>query len=113
MKLQVLLLAFAVFIASVHCQAQAQLGQSHKSPVIKGQVLLSRQQGRSCNCSGRRNGLELNCPCELHRQHRVLSQKQWALCQKKLIQTYKKCQQMIFGEKRKEKKGNKGISNPI
>ncbi|XP_056125956.1 uncharacterized protein zgc:158701 [Rhinichthys klamathensis goyatoka] len=59
MKFQVLLLAFALVIATnIHCQAQPQLRDSDKSPEV------SRRQVRTCNCSGRRFE---NCPCELKR----------------------------------------------
>ncbi|KAF4103335.1 uncharacterized protein zgc:158701 [Onychostoma macrolepis] len=110
MNFQLLLLVFAVVIATnIHCQAQPPLGNSNKSPAVKGQVI-SRQQGKTCNCTGRRNALEQNnCPCELQRQYRILSKEQKALCLKKGISTFKKCQQLIGGN-RKEKKG---FSMPI
>ncbi|KAK9960771.1 hypothetical protein ABG768_008606 [Culter alburnus] len=112
MKFQVLLLAFVVVIVTnIHCQVQPQLEDSDKSPVDKGHVM-SKRQVRTCNCGGRRNALEQNCPCELQRQYKILSKEQRAFCQKKGIGTYKKCQQMIGGN-RKEKKGNKGFSMPI
>ncbi|KTG02660.1 hypothetical protein cypCar_00022265 [Cyprinus carpio] len=72
--------------------------------------VISRQQGKTCNCIGRRNALEQNyCPCELQRQYRMLSKEQKDVCLKKRISTFKKCQQLTGGN-RKEKKG---ISMPI
>ncbi|XP_059423658.1 uncharacterized protein zgc:158701 [Carassius carassius] len=109
MNFQVPLLVFAVVITtSINCQEQPQVGESNKSPVVKGQVI-SRHQGKTCNCIGKRNALEQNCPCGLQRQNRILSNDKKAWCQKKGISTFKKCQQLI-GENRKEKKG---ISMPI
>ncbi|XP_077075468.1 uncharacterized protein LOC143728367 [Siphateles boraxobius] len=126
MKFQVLLLAFALVIATnIHCQAQLQLRDSDESPEVKGHVM-SRRQVRSCNCSGRRTALDQNCPCELQR-HRFLSkEKLKAFCQKKgsatssarsgavltALVTSKKCQQLTGGL-RKQKKANNGISMPI
>uniref|UniRef100_A0A671T0F6 Platelet-activating factor acetylhydrolase IB subunit alpha1 n=1 Tax=Sinocyclocheilus anshuiensis TaxID=1608454 RepID=A0A671T0F6_9TELE len=106
----VLLLVFAVVTATnINCQAQPQPGDSNKSPVVKGHVI-SRQQGKTCSCVGRRNALEQNyCPCELQRQYRILSKEQKALCLKKRISTFKKCQQLIGGNR----KAKKGISMPI
>ncbi|KTF95749.1 hypothetical protein cypCar_00039330 [Cyprinus carpio] len=107
MNFQVLLLVFAVVIATnIHCQAQPRLGDSDKSPVDK-----SKQQGKTCNCTGRQNALEQNnCPCES--QYRILSKEravnERALCQKKGILT-KKCQHM----NRSNRKEKKGISMPI
>ncbi|CAM4699544.1 hypothetical protein PO909_009229 [Leuciscus waleckii] len=106
MKFQMLLLAFALVIATnIHCQAQPQLRDSDKSPEVKGHVM-SRRQVRTCNCSGRRISVEQNCPCA----QRLLSKEQRALCQKKGIASFKKCQQLNGGI-RKQKKGN--ISMPI
>ncbi|XP_077065975.1 uncharacterized protein LOC143720296 [Siphateles boraxobius] len=112
MKFQVLLLAFALVIATnIHCQAKLQLRDSDESPEVKGHVM-SRRQVRTCNCSGRRTALDQNCPCELQR-HRFLSkEKLKAFCQKKGSATSKKCQQLTGGL-RKQKKANNGISMPI
>ncbi|KAG1947811.1 uncharacterized protein zgc:158701 [Pimephales promelas] len=102
MKFQVLLLAFALVIATnIYCQAQPQRRDSDKSPEV------SRRQVRTCNCSGRRFE---NCPCELQRQYRVLKE-QKAFCQKKGSATSKICQRLTGGI-RKQKKGNIG-SMPI
>ncbi|XP_067305053.1 uncharacterized protein zgc:158701 [Pseudorasbora parva] len=111
MKVQVILLAFAVVVATnIHCQVQSQLTDADTSPVFKGHVM-SRQVWK-CNCNGRRISLEQNCPCELQRQNRMLSKEQRAVCQKKGIVTYKKCQQLTGGN-RKEKNVRKVYSMPI
>ncbi|XP_043117035.1 uncharacterized protein zgc:158701 [Puntigrus tetrazona] len=109
MNFQVLLLVCAVVIATnIHCQAQPQLGDSNKSPVVKGHII-SVQQGKKCNCIGRRNALEQNyCPCEQQRQYKLLSKEQTFACLKKGISTFKKCQQFTGGNKKK-----KVISTPF
>ncbi|KAK2903191.1 hypothetical protein Q8A67_007904 [Cirrhinus molitorella] len=110
MNFQVLLLAFAVVIATnIHCQALPQLGDSNKSPVVEG-LTISRQPSKLCNCIGRKNALDQNyCTCEMQRQHRMLNKEQIALCLKKGISTYKKCLQLTGGNR----KDRKAISMPI
>ncbi|KAK7147560.1 hypothetical protein R3I94_010169 [Phoxinus phoxinus] len=94
MKFQVLLLAFALVIATnIHCQAQPQLRDSDKSPEGNGYIM-SRRQVRTCNCNG------------------FLSKEKKAFCQKKGIATSKKCKQLTGGN-RKQMKANNGPSMPI